>query len=115
MNYVTDADTPPPPSCVALRGFSLRGFRDIRGLPFCGGKKGLDSLLRWGKPRTSQNTLSENPLSATHQPLGPSLLSGLSCRLAIPGINSGKLTNTDTDFHAPCRKRSPAKGVWQKT
>ena len=25
-------------SCVALRGFSLRGFWDVRGFPFCGGK-----------------------------------------------------------------------------
>ena len=28
-------------SCVALRGFALRGFGDVRGFPFCGGKKGL--------------------------------------------------------------------------
>ena len=28
-------------SCVALRGFALRGLGDVRGFPFCGGKKGL--------------------------------------------------------------------------
>ena len=46
-------------SCVALKGFSLRGFWDVRGFPFCSGKK--------GKPRTSPNPHSEIPLSATHQ------------------------------------------------
>ena len=28
-------------SCVVLRGFSLRGFWDVRGFPVCGGKKAL--------------------------------------------------------------------------
>ena len=28
-------------SCVALRGFALRGLGHVRGFPFCGGKKGL--------------------------------------------------------------------------
>ena len=30
-------------SRVALRGFSLRGFGDVRGFPFCGGKKGSET------------------------------------------------------------------------
>ena len=80
-------------SCVALRGFSLRGFWGVRGFsllrwekgsetPSCGGKKGLrlprsscsdlgsegvSDHRKKGKPRTSQNPLSENPLSATNQ------------------------------------------------
>ena len=36
-------------SCVALRGFSLRGFGNVRGFPFCGGKKGLRLPLAVGK------------------------------------------------------------------
>ena len=48
-------------SCAALRGFSLRGFWDVRGFPFCGGKNSLRLPLAVGKPRTSPN-----PLSATH-------------------------------------------------
>ena len=35
--------------CVALRGFTLRGFWDVRGFPFCGGKKGLRLPLAMGK------------------------------------------------------------------
>ena len=38
-----------PKSCVALRGFSLRGFGDVRRFPFCGGKRVWECLLRWGK------------------------------------------------------------------
>ena len=39
----------PRRSCVALRGFSLRGFSDVRGFPFCGGKKGLRLPVAVGK------------------------------------------------------------------
>ena len=35
--------------CVALRGFSLRGFGDVRGFDFCDGKKGLRLPLAVGK------------------------------------------------------------------
>ena len=47
-----DFFSPPNPSCVALREFSLRAFGDVRGFPFCGGKKGLRLPLAVG-PRTS--------------------------------------------------------------
>ena len=33
----------------SLRGFSLRGFGDVPGFPFCGGKKGLRLPLAMGK------------------------------------------------------------------
>ena len=39
----------PKNSCVALRGFSLRGFWDVQCFPFCGGKKGLRLPLAVGK------------------------------------------------------------------
>ena len=79
------------------KGVSLRGFGDVRGFPFCGGKKetpscGGEKGLRLplslgrsmrnkgvpdpffppqkGKPRTSPNPLSKNPLSATHHLIG---------------------------------------------
>ena len=36
-------------SCVAPRGFSLREFWDVRGFPFCGGKKGSETPSCGGK------------------------------------------------------------------
>ena len=38
----------PVPFSLAIRGFLLRGFWEVRGFPFCGGKKGLRLPLARG-------------------------------------------------------------------
>ena len=60
-------------SCVALRGCSLRGFWDVRGFPFCSGKKVWDSLLWWGKgSETPSFPRSEHEERGSLRPLSPS-------------------------------------------
>ena len=60
-------------SCVALRGFSLRGFGDAWGFPFCGGKKVWDSLLGWGKGcETPSFPRSEHEERGSLRPFAPS-------------------------------------------
>ena len=62
-------------SCVALRGFSLRGFWDVRGFPFCGGKKGLRLPLAMGKkkrlrpPRSLGRSMRNEGVSDSFSPL----------------------------------------------
>ena len=48
-------------SGVTLRGFSLRGFGDVRGFPFCVGKKGLKLPLAMGKGSETPSFLMLRP------------------------------------------------------
>ena len=59
-------------------GFSLLWWEKGLRLPFSHRKRSLRPffLPQKGEPRTSQNPLSENPLSATHE-FSPSLIHGL--------------------------------------
>ena len=90
-------------SCVALRGFSLRGLGDVKGFPFCSGKKGLRLPFAVGKgsetpsfPRLEHEEGVSDPLSHCKRgnlvhPQIPLAKIPLAQRISIEGSKNPKV------------------------